>query len=207
MITYETLYEILRTEKNKPELQTLPKNFLKDLINYIKNKESIIKSQETKDSIFSSETEKTKKQFENTKRIIREIYERRERKIIELALLSSRSKELQETSSLLPQEQEHYQQTLKNLNKARENILINILQKRLPKLQEKPKTIKTENKENKMVRFIKPVPKFLDSDLNIHGPFDKEDIALLPSKIANILTIKQRAEEINENPKETEKIL
>ena len=206
MITYETLYEILRTEKNKNELQTLPTNFLQDLINYIQEKENIIQSQETKDSIFSSETEKTKKQLENTKRIIKEIYEKRERKIIELALLSSRSNEPQETSSLLPQEKENYQNILKNLNSSRHNILINLLSKKLPLIQ-KPKTIKTENKENKLIRFIKAVPKFLDTKLNIHGPFEKEDIASLPSRIANLLVKKQRAEEINEITKKTQEIL
>ena len=197
MITYETLYELLRTEKYKKELQTLSNTFLQDVIEYLQEKENIIQSQEQQDSLFSSEINKTKRQLENTKRILKELYERRERKIIDLALLSSRSKEPQEISSMLPQEHEHFQNILTNLDIARNNILFSILSKKLPSI--KPKTIKTENKQNKTIRFVKPVPKFLDTELNILGPFEKEDIASLPSKIANLLITKQRAEEINED--------
>ncbi len=196
-ITYETLYELLRTEKYKKELQTLSNTFLQDVIEYLQEKENIIQSQEQQDSLFSSEINKTKRQLENTKRILKELYERRERKIIDLALLSSRSKEPQEISSMLPQEHEHFQNILTNLDIARNNILFSILSKKLPSI--KPKTIKTENKQNKTIRFVKSVPKFLDTELNIHGPFEKEDIASLPSKIANLLITKQRAEEINED--------
>ena len=197
MITYETLYELLRTEKYKKELQTLSNTFLQDVIEYLQEKENIIQSQEKQDSLFASEINKTKRQLENTKRILKELYERRERKIIDLALLSSRSKEPQEISSMLPQEHEHFQNILTNLDIARNNILFSILSKKLPSI--KPKTIKTENKQNKTIRFVKPVPKFLDTELNILGPFEKEDIASLPSKIANLLITKQRAEEINED--------
>ena len=197
MITYETLYELLRTEKYKKELQTLSNTFLQDVIEYLQEKENIIQSQEKQDSLFASEINKTKRQLENTKRILKELYERRERKIIDLALLSSRSKEPQEISSMLPQEHEHFQNILTNLDIARNNILFSILSKKLPSI--KPKTIKTENKQNKTIRFVKSVPKFLDTELNIHGPFEKEDIASLPSKIANLLITKQRAEEINED--------
>ena len=197
MITYETLYELLRTEKYKKELQTLSNTFLQNVIEYLQEKENIIQSQEQQDSLFSSEINKTKRQLENTKRILKELYERRERKIIDLALLSSRSKEPQEISSMLPQEHEHFQNILTNLDIARNNILFSILSKKLPSI--KPKTIKTENKQNKTIRFVKSVPKFLDTELNIHGPFEKEDIASLPSKIANLLITKQRAEEINED--------
>ena len=196
-ITYETLYELLRTEKYKKELQTLSNTFLQDVIEYLQEKENIIQSQEKQDSLFASEINKTKRQLENTKRILKELYERRERKIIDLALLSSRSKEPQEISSMLPQEHEHFQNILTNLDIARNNILFSILSKKLPSI--KPKTIKTENKQNKTIRFVKSVPKFLDTELNIHGPFEKEDIASLPSKIANLLITKQRAEEINED--------
>ena len=196
-ITYETLYELLRTEKYKKELQTLSNTFLQNVIEYLQEKENIIQSQEQQDSLFSSEINKTKRQLENTKRILKELYERRERKIIDLALLSSRSKEPQEISSMLPQEHEHFQNILTNLDIARNNILFSILSKKLPSI--KPKTIKTENKQNKTIRFVKPVPKFLDTELNILGPFEKEDIASLPSKIANLLITKQRAEEINED--------
>jgi len=51
----------------------------------------------------------------------------------------------------------------------------------------------------KSVRFIKPVPKFLGPELETYGPFEEQDIASLPSKVANILIRKERAEEIKAN--------
>ena len=51
----------------------------------------------------------------------------------------------------------------------------------------------------KSVRFIKSVPKFLGPELEIYGPFEENDIASLPSKIAKILVKKDRAEEMQLN--------
>ena len=51
----------------------------------------------------------------------------------------------------------------------------------------------------KSVRFTKSVPKFLGSELEIYGPYEENDIASLPSKIANILIKKERAEEMQMN--------
>jgi DNA replication initiation complex subunit (GINS family) len=43
-ITYETLYEVLRREKNKTELQELDPLFHTKLVKYIKEKKEILRS-------------------------------------------------------------------------------------------------------------------------------------------------------------------
>mgnify|MGYP001593711292 FL=1 len=92
IITYESLYDLLRTEKSRQEVQELDKNFYADVINYIKEKESILSSHKSKDSIFAvQEIEKTKKQIENILKIVKEIYEKRESKIVQLAIIASRT--------------------------------------------------------------------------------------------------------------------
>ena len=64
VITYETLFEILRREKIRPDLQPLNENFLKDVVNYLSEKQSILDSQMKKVSVFSSsETQKTQKEI------------------------------------------------------------------------------------------------------------------------------------------------
>ena len=50
---------------------------------------------------------------------------------------------------------------------------------------------------NVTVRFLKPVPKFMGKDLETFGPFEKDDVASLPKKIANILVNKDRVELID----------
>ncbi|MEK6934272.1 MAG: hypothetical protein AABW46_00165 [Nanoarchaeota archaeon] len=195
-ITYETIYELLRKEKYEPELQALPNNFFSNVIDYIKEKESIVESQKSQKSIFSKETEKTEKQIINVKKILREIYERRENKIIQLALFSSRTDIKQEYSNMLEEEQEFFNSLLKTLNTYRSGILYNLINLKQPKIS-LPKDIKTENKEkSKLVRFLHSVPKFIGEDLNIYGPFSDNDMANLPHKAAQVLINKKRALEV-----------
>ena len=66
LITHETLYELLRREKSRDEIQKLDDNFYGDVLTYIKDKKAILDSQKSKDNIFSSqEVQKTKKQMDN----------------------------------------------------------------------------------------------------------------------------------------------
>lgn len=195
-ITYESLYDILRKEKYKPELQKISTNFFKHTIEYINTKKSILDNQ--KGSIFSAELQKTQTQLNNIKRILKEIYERRENKIIQLALFSSRMNDPQDTSNMLPEEKILYALLIENLDKYRKGILFKIIEGALPLIEEeKPKTIKMDKREEtKLVRFLHAIPKFIGDDLNIYGPFEAEDISNLPEKMADVLIDKKRAEEL-----------
>ena len=106
IITYEKLYEVLRLEKYKKELQKIDSDFFPKVIKYLEEKKAILQAQESKDSVFASQSvAKTKRQLENTKMILKELYERREGKIIQMALFNSRTNvDLQETDSLLGEE-------------------------------------------------------------------------------------------------------
>ncbi len=193
-ITYETIYEILRKEKYNNEIQKLQKTFFKDLTDFLKQQDSLIKSQEKK-GLFPKEIEKNKKQIENIKKLIKEIYERRENKILQLALLSSRSTKKDDLSNLLPEEKLLFNDFKKIFIQYKKGILHNILSKKIPEI--KPKDIKTEKPNSlKLVRFIHTVPKFIGNDLHIYGPFESEDIASLPSKIVDTLIKRKRAQEI-----------
>jgi len=196
LITYEAIYESLRKEKYESELQKLPVSFFTDLVNYLKEKTSILDSQKSRDSIFSSEAEKTEKQIVNIKKIVRELYERREGKLIQLALFTSRTNIPVDNLNLLKEEEVLYTSLLESLRTSRGCVLDNLLLMKQPQLQT-PKDIKKENKETTtLVRFLNPVPKFMGEDLNIYGPFNAEDIANLPPKVAHLLIIKRRAKEV-----------
>ena len=83
LITNEKLYEILRKEKSRSELQQLESNFYDKVKSYIQEKKIIIDSQKEKSTIFSKiELENTKKQIETTRKIINELFEKREQKIL-----------------------------------------------------------------------------------------------------------------------------
>ncbi len=207
IITYESLYDLLRTEKSRQEVQELDKNFYADVINYIKEKESILSSHKSKDSIFAvQEIEKTKKQIENILKIVKEIYEKRESKIVQLAIIASRTNPQNPyLQILLPEEKQLYETVIEILSSFRNDILDNLLEAKAPnitKKQEKilkPKDINTTTKgtQTKLVRILYPLPKFLGSDLEVYGPFEQEDAVNLPQKIADVLIENKRAKEIN----------
>ncbi len=198
IITYETLYEFLRREKTRPELQQLEPTFYKELITYIQEKNAILKSQETKDSIFAPiEAKKTKKQIEQVHKVLKELYEKRESKIVQIALLASRT-EQNNTPSMLQEEAELYKDLIIILNNARLGILRNLLSGNLPK-KEKPKDIKSQNiaeNKNKLIKITKAIPKFLGKDMQVYGPLEKEDVVNIDEEIAELLIKKEKAEEL-----------
>ena len=203
IITYEALYEILRKEKFEKELQKLDPSFFQSVIKYLDEKEAILNSQRSKDSVFAKESEKTQKQLENIRKILKEIYEKRESKIVQHALISSRFND-SNLPNMLSEESQFYNQLKVILNKYRTDILENLLLKKLPNIiQEEVKTtinkIETKGEQNeiKLLRILEPVPQFIGDDLIIYGPFEAEDMASLPENIAKILIMKNKAEGVN----------
>ena len=77
-ISYDLLFDVLRYEKSREELQSLEKDFYINVVDYLKQKESILINYNTP----PSERELTRIQINNIRKILQEIYERREKKII-----------------------------------------------------------------------------------------------------------------------------
>jgi len=201
VITYEGLYEILRLEKYKKELQPLSQDFYKKVVKYLQEKELILKSQKQKDSVFASDSiKKTEKQVDNVKRILREFYNLRESKICQLALFYSRSGSKMKDMSLMTKEELMFFEDLVNIfNRFKTGIIDNILLNLEPSIKNKPKEIKTEERaqeHNYMLEFTQFIPKFLGEDLKIYGPFDVGDVANLPKRASEALINNKRAQKI-----------
>ncbi len=206
-ITYETLFDILRLEKNTGELQKLNGTFYEDVVSYLNGKENILKQEET---VFSeAERDKTIVQIQNIKKILKELYERREKKIINLALNKAQTgSDIIDISALLAQERKLFDSLVKIFSSHRDEVLTNLINGKQPTLKEtieesseettKEIEEKPEKEESKIIRFIHPVPKFLGKELEIYGPYEADDKANLPKEIADILIRKGRAEEIKE---------
>ena len=197
IITFETLYELLRLEKNRPEIQGLNDSFYFDVIKYLKEKTAILKSQENKKSIFADvEVKKTRKQLENITKILKDLYEKRESKIINLALIASRTNPENNQIKLLKEEKEFYHELIGVFSRYRGSIQNRLIEGKLPIL-EKPKGLKKENNpKNQLVRFLYPLPKFTSTDLKVYGPFDKEDVANLQEEVVEVLVKKGKVERI-----------
>jgi hypothetical protein len=194
IITYENLYEILRREKYRTELQKVEDTFFRDVVKYLKEKKAILDSQAKKDSIFAStELEKTQTQLRNVQKILKELYEKRENKIIQFALFSSRSVNPPDTSNMLPEELALFHSLKSTLDEHRGSILMNILQSKMPDLDIKEvikeqKPLKTEDKTNTInVSVLGEIPEFVGPDMEVYGPFKKDEKLSLPENIANFL--------------------
>ncbi len=206
VITYETLFELLKRERERSDLQKLDPAFFNDVISYIKDKKKIIEAKS--DSVFApEEKKKTERQLENIYKILKELYEKREKKIIQLALDKSRTRSnLIDASALLREEKVFFDAVTDILDSYREAILYTVMNEKLPFMkpleEKKPlaefKSALEVKKNTKLVRFMYHVPKFVGPELEEYGPFEEEDIANLPIEIADVLVNKGKTEEIKE---------
>ena len=204
----------------------------------------------------SLQSPEDKRKFEdelyNIKKILKDLYERREKKIVNLALDKSRTNSnLIDVSGVLDAEKGLFESLTQSLDSGRSEILAKILESKTPsfeapvKQEEEKKETNEEKKEEvqadvpkqesapvveqknaqeqsqgqeqsqtesqtqqsqadttekptKMVRFVNAVPKFVGKELEEYGPFDEEDVANLPTELANVLIEKGRVEEIQE---------
>jgi len=195
VVTYDTLFDLARRERYRAELQKLEENFFIDVINYLNEKQAILKSQENKESVFSSsEAEKTRVQIVNAKKILKDLYERREAKIIQMALFHSRNSEKKpDFNAMLPQEINLFQEIEKKLSGFRKDILHKLLFHKCPevlKCAEKPKDLKIEEgkeEQGNLICFNCEVPEFVGPDMKTYGPFKQGDKVELPDNIAEML--------------------
>jgi len=226
-ITYETLYEILRNEKNRDDIQELGPNFYNDVITYLNKNKDMLDEAIAKNAP-DDEKEDLLRQVKNIKNLIKEIYERREKKILNIALNKSRTKsDNMEAGMLLPEEKEFYELCVKTFDLFRGKNLNSMLDGNIPESSRQAATQESslpqqerpaeepaqENKEeetqeepkeeqetpaNRYVKFKENVPKFLGKELEVYGPFDPEETATLPTELADILIKKGKAEEVRE---------
>lgn len=203
-ITFETLYNLLLKEKKSGELQEIDSSFFEDLLGYLKEKQKSLTQFKTDDLIFSVERQKKLKEITNIKNLVKDILEKREQKITDLAFLSVRTGQKATDLRLMLAEE-------KALYNSLEQFYSNYKRAVLDKLFvfEKPDISLLESKSEEptksdakkgllLVRFKLPVPQFVDNSGEIIGPFREDDVASLPYNIAEILIEKERAEQIQE---------
>jgi DNA replication initiation complex subunit (GINS family) len=183
MLTYEDIYESLRKEKYSEQLQQLPKNFLEEFSEYLKEKQVIANKS---NDIFSEIIIKTKKQIENSVSILREVLLRRKKKILNMAFVSAETGiSKRDVENMLNFEQNLFEAVVKVLEETekQQNKIIS--------------GVKEEELKNELIRFVSDTDQLMDYDGNAIGPFKKGEIANLPKEITKILVEDKKAEMIN----------
>ncbi len=197
-LTYDSIFEILMREKGREELQKVSPEFFTELVGYISEKRKAASTEAT-DSFSLEEKERASKQLQNISRMLVELYERREKKILNMAVIRSRTgADIIDTTSLLAEEKMLFDAVIAQLDYYRNNILFRVLNAQPTTAAEPAQEKPAEQKgDSKLVRFLHAVPKFVGRELEVYGPFVEEDMANLPSDIADILISKGRAEEVS----------
>ena len=166
---YEKLLDILKNEHSNELLQPLDKKFYNDVINYL---------QELIDSMSMSQEEIHRtlilKELQNIKNTTSKIINLRVKKIFHLIIQGVDIK----TSYITEIEEEIFTKLssiFKRINELTEFSSIS-----------KKSTVQSKS-EKIILRFLKPIPKIICSDLKSYGPFISEDIANLPAQEAEKL--------------------
>ena len=128
-ITYDLLFDILKMEKSREDLQKLDEKFYTDVIAYLSSKNAVIENPNTP----IRERELTKIQLGNVKRLLIELYDRREKKIINLALYRVKTGDgVINTGILLLEEKILFDMLYVQLSRYRDDILHNVLEGKIP---------------------------------------------------------------------------
>ena len=177
MITYNDLDEAVRKERSNPkELQLLPKNFLDEISNYLKEKKEF--SMKNSDD-FSDSVMKTKKQLENARTRLKELIRLRRKKILDLLLIATETGiSKKDFDNMFDFEKEMFEGMMKCVDST-ENQINNFF-------NGKSENPSVENDKQRIV-FIEKADEFMDLDGNMLGPFSKGDKAELPKEIVKIL--------------------
>lgn len=170
-ITFELIRRIQREEQRVPRLTKLPAQFYTNVRTYLKRKQTL-------------DNRKSAIEGKNAERLVEDIFSRRERKIVNAALVAARTGIPPE--NLTDEEREYFNSILSITKARREGFL--------DKVVEKP----AEQKETaKLIVFKEEVPAFIGVDEKNYGPFKKGDVANLPDQNMQVLIERGVAEELS----------
>jgi DNA replication initiation complex subunit (GINS family) len=137
-ITYETLFDILRVEKGRDDIQEISPSFYKDVIVYLQQKKEVLVKKEHESGIDSfDEVKKARIQYENVQRLVKEICQRREKKILLLALNCSRTQQKAiQSDALLEEEKLLFERLRFVLDENYKNIISPLIKGKMPTILE-----------------------------------------------------------------------
>ena len=180
VLTYESLREIQRNEKKSEKLFELNEDFFESSQQYFEQRQ---KSKDNGNMI----------ELENAKTILRDIVDRRERKILNQALRATRTHERVETSAMTTSEKELFDELISTLKKYRTDIIGEA------EKEPEPEEIEEREKTGLMkVKILEDLPAIVGSDFEDYGPFKRGDVVELPPENAEIFISKGKAETVEQ---------
>jgi len=171
---YKDLYDAWKSEKEKSELQPLPKEFYGELSRYLKK----LREERRMLDEGSIRAKLINREAENVSRMSRNLINLRYRKTLENVLKGG----LLAKDLLTPEEEPMYDHMM-SVTDALSSLLKDVLGGRRPRVEGKP----VERSKKMVVRFLQGIPAIVGANMKTYGPFKAEDIASLPVENARIL--------------------
>ncbi|MBI2084446.1 MAG: DNA replication complex GINS family protein [Candidatus Aenigmarchaeota archaeon] len=164
-ITFELIRRIHMDEQRIPSLTKLPQNFFQSVLDYLSQKKQL-----------EIDDRKNVLELRSIENMVQNIFDRRERKILNYAIIAARTGLPPE--NLVEEEKPFYKSVL-SLIKARRSELF-----KMPAKESKPEVV-----------FKEDVPEFVGIDEKTYGPFKKGDKAVLPEENMKIFLEREIVEE------------
>jgi len=194
--TYEDIYELFRNEQYSSDLQSLKVNDLKKIKKYFEEKNSETKNQDQSLNLFSTHNRaKIQVELSNATRIVKDLLERRERKVISRAVFNSRSDDsMRDTSNMLAVEEELYDKLIKLLRHSRKSFLETIDNDGVAPKKELTAPVESVEKKDTDLKYYAQgdIPEFYGPNLEKMGPFKIGDNVSAPTEILDILITQKK---------------
>ena len=193
MITYKSLRELQRQEKEEVELISLSPDFFKEVNQYLTDLEFRKKELKDSEDFFDKELlEQIIQELDNSRKIIKDFLEHRERKILNKSLSNSRARNRIEVKNLTIEEQKLLE-VITNLFKDHNKRVLDIVFDKKTLQKKKQDLSETVLKQTK-VKIIDTVNEFIWSDEKTYGPFNVGDEPQLLNEISKFLVENKKAE-------------
>lgn len=158
MITYEILREFVTKEKNSQKLAELSEDFFKDARIYLESK---ARASEGKEDLW---------ELDNSRRMLQDLLDARESKLVRLALMFVRAGVT--PGKVMPEEKEFFDRLVDSIRGFQDV---------------RKETIEGKKEKLSTVAIIKEVPRFVAVNTKEYGPFKEGDVASVPKDNAEML--------------------
>ena len=179
-LSYDEIRRIHRLEKNSSRLVEVEQEFYNDLHLFLLQEKS-----EYLDSLRDFSSTKSR-DLSNLRQMVEEIFSLREKKLLNRALVASRTKDVDETH-LAVQEKELLSSMLSLLKSH--GTLLDSLFSDSSSIGQSGKDLNTLS-----VQILSQIPAFVGADMKEYGPFEKGAVVSLPLKIAKLLSARKLVE-------------
>ena len=189
-INYKTLRKIQQMEKNSPMLTKIDSDFYSVLSKYLKYLDSRLEKESS-----SQKQKLLKDEIQNTKKIVMNIYEQREKKVLLAAISKARGGNL-DLKNFVDAEKKLFDSILNLMVQSRRELLNKKSQEGKKTVESKKESKKQEN-TNSIVRVVQDIPEFIGTDTKKYN-LKRGDVVTLPEDMGDTLSKRGVVKEIKE---------